>query len=251
MRTWRRAAGRDFQQHTQVTHGHRVPGQSQIFIATAALSDLSFGESLPVPARILVREGRVFAIPILHLIAHGIRHSPGDTHRVHRRLRSEIDDQPLWMAAVVLTSEAAVQIGIALPEGVEIAVGQSRVTVVFGLVDGVSAARQTVAKRRQNRRAGLVVGSPVASRVLAVAPAATWIPVPGLDAQFGTQTIAEWTQAYRAHGTQVRRSVDGRRITARVPIDPGTKRNRGHKGVARSTGQVNGHPDRRLRSETG
>ena len=70
----------------------------------------------------------------------------GNSVRVGGQL-PQVGDQPLWVPAVVFAGITAILIGIALPEGLQIAVGQPRITIVFRLVEGIAATRQPVAVR--------------------------------------------------------------------------------------------------------
>src|SRR4051812_13823243 len=92
-----------------------------------------------------------------------------------------------------------VQIWVALPEGGEIAIGQAGITVIVGLVDGVAAARQTIAIRNINRLARCIVGGPVAALLCRVAPGAVWIPMPDFASELGAEAVAERPKAGAQH----------------------------------------------------
>ncbi|KFB72377.1 MAG: hypothetical protein AW09_002446 [Candidatus Accumulibacter phosphatis] len=190
-----------------------------------------------------IRKVLVFAIPVLHRIAHGIRYPPGDTDRIHRYFLSQISDQPLRVP--VLSRVAAIQIGVALPEGIGVAVSQSRITIVFGLVDGISSPWQPVTKGGQDRSARVIVGGPVTLGVLAVTPVAARIPVPGLDTEFGAQAVSQRTQTDRAHGAQGGGAINGARVAARVPVHTGAESDSRSEGVDGAGPEVNGHLSRR------
>ena len=103
---------------------------------------------------------------------------PIDADVGHRFGRSEIDDNPLRVSRIRLTAVFAGKIGIALPVGVGIAVGQAGVAMFCAAVACVPAVRQRVSVGVADRILQLGAAGEVSALVGGVAPGAIWIPVP-------------------------------------------------------------------------
>ncbi len=241
-RARRRGDGGFLQQHPQITRLDGILGQAQ---GAAASGDRAAGERLPATFRILVGIDRIFAVPILDLVAHGVGRPPSDADGVHRGSLPEVGDQPLRVSVIALAGVAAIQIGVTFPKGFQAAVGQSRVTVVLGLVDGVAPARQPIAERDPDRGARPLVRSPVTPSAFAVAPAAARIPVPSLDSQFGAQAVGKGAQTGGEHSAQRGRTIDRVGIAPGMAIHPGAERGGGDEGAGGTRRQIDGNPDRR------
>ena len=78
-----------------------------------------------------------------------------------------------------------------------------------------------------------------------ITPVAARIPVPGLDAEFGTQAVSQRTQTDRTHGAQGCRTINGTRIAARVPVHPGAERGGRREGMGGTRSEIDGHAGRR------
>ena len=72
-----------------------------------------------------------------------------------------------------------------------IAVGEARIAVIGRLVDCVTPTRQPIAVGDPDGFAGFVAGCPVALLIFGIAPASCIVPVPNLNAKFGSQPIRE------------------------------------------------------------
>lgn len=71
--------------------------------------------------------------------------------------------------------------------------------------------------------------------------------MPGLDPEFGTQTIGQRAQTDRAHDTHGGWPINGGRVATRMPIDAGTQREVGNEAIGGTTAQVDGHSGDRWR----
>src|SRR5439155_23401401 len=85
--------------------------------------------------------------------------------------RAEIDHHPLRIDRVALFGEVLVEIRIAFPKRLSIAVVDARVTVVVRLIDGVATSRQPVAITDVNWLAQLAARDPVTLPLRRFAPA--------------------------------------------------------------------------------
>ena len=109
----------------------------------------------------------IFAPPPLHLKIDCVGLAPGDADRVDLNRRRKVDQKPLRM---VLAGEVFIEIGIALPEGLRIAVVDPRVAVVVGLVERVSSAGKPIAIGDLDRTARRGLRGPVAFVAGGIAP---------------------------------------------------------------------------------
>src|SRR5262249_22529340 len=85
-----------------------------------------------------IRDG---TYPILNLKRFCVRLTPENLQCIDAEPLAEVDDDPLRARFLRVVCVAAVEIGIALPERRRVTIGQSRIAVVIGLIDGVSAVR--------------------------------------------------------------------------------------------------------------
>src|SRR5215510_919277 len=127
----------------------------------------------------------VFEVGVLNAINSSERSTPEESDRINVLIGGELDDYPLRVQGVAFVSEVLVQIWIAFPESIRVAVVESRITDVVSLVDSVATPRERIAVRQRDwfRQAG--VRGPVALFVGRIAPGAARIPVPDLIAQLG------------------------------------------------------------------
>ena len=66
---------------------------------------------------------------------------------------AQIDYDPLRMSFLILVGEVWIEVGITLPKGIFIAIGDPGITVVISLVDGIAATRQAITVGNINRGA--------------------------------------------------------------------------------------------------
>src|SRR5712671_1346683 len=94
-----------------------------------------------------------------------------------------------------------VQIRIALPEAVEVAIIKTRVAIVIGLIDSAAAARKagTIAHRDCFASLSGEFRRPVALFSAALTPGSLWIPMPGFNSQLCPQSVTQWPQSRRQH----------------------------------------------------
>src|ERR1035438_3975991 len=195
IRSYIRAAGiagvrRFCHPNPQESYTHGTAAQSNCFGLAFPVGNSSLGKCLPGSARHGL-DG-IFARPVLDHIVPGIWFSPRDANAVHLLNLCQVQHHPLRMQRVALTGEVLREIRIALPESVEIAIGQPRESYVVGTVIARSPApRQSIPVRianhfRGSRRAGEISS---ATSVAPVAPGALRIPVPRLDGEFGVLTV--------------------------------------------------------------
>src|ERR1700757_2179190 len=132
----------------------------------------------------------IVASPILDEVLGGEGSGPGDPDGIEFLRRGEVEDDPLRVRGVGFVSEALGEVGIALPVGGRIAVGEARVPGIAGaVVAGESAMRQSVTVGHvdgltKSGRSGEVAFA------LRIAPGSFGVPVPGLDEELGVLAVA-------------------------------------------------------------
>jgi len=95
------------------------------------------------------------------------------------------------MAFFGFAGEVWIEIRIAFPEWVVIAVGDTGLAVVIRLIDCVSPPWQTVAVGEIDRFAEWIVRGPVSALVDRIAPRSPRIPMPDFTGKLGAQTIRQ------------------------------------------------------------
>src|SRR6266516_449279 len=91
-------------------------GESNEFIATVSVIDVSVPERLPVVLIICMQVHRIVPRPIFDAVPCGVRRSPMDANRVHRFGRAQIDYDPLRMRIFGFAGEMRIEIRIAFPK---------------------------------------------------------------------------------------------------------------------------------------
>src|SRR5439155_26344131 len=172
----------------------RTLGDSNRFIATASISDISMGEQLPVVIIIGVHVHRIVARPIFDSILLGVRRPPMDADGVHRFRRTQVDHYPLRMRVFGFTGEMWIEVRIAFPKRSFVAIGDTGIAVIVCLIDGVSASWQTIAIGEVDRFPERIVGRPVSAFVNRIAPRAARIPMPDFARELGAQPICQWPE---------------------------------------------------------
>ena len=152
---------------------------------------------MPASRRNLILGGEGRAATVFNFKVRGVRLSPEDVHGVDRDQASEVNNNPLCVLLVIVACEVFIQIRVALPERVRVAVIKTRVTVIVGLINSVSAARETVTVADRDVCVAACDRCPVALLSCLVAPTSMRIPVPGFDAEFRAKAIGEWLETRR------------------------------------------------------
>src|SRR6516164_5958989 len=100
----------------------------------------------PLPASRRRLPDRVLAGPELHHVVPRVRLGPVDADGVEPLPAGEIEDHPLRMRGIVLAAEGLREVRVALPEGLRVAVGETRIADGIGaVIAGDAAARQRIA----------------------------------------------------------------------------------------------------------
>ena len=122
---------------------------------------------------------------------------------VHRLLRAEIDHHPLRMRIFGLSGEMGIEIRIAFPKRIVIAVGDSWITVVVRLIDGVSTSRQMIAVGDVDRFTQRIVRRPISTLMNRITPRAARVPMPGVAGKLGAQPVRQRPKASWEHFVNV------------------------------------------------
>ena len=173
----------------KVSHRHRQRGQTNRDLSTLAVGHRAAGVRLPdgfgnVAPRIVLA-----ARPELHAVILRVRFGPCDADGVDLMQTTQIDDHPLRMQRIVFAGEAASQIGIALPVGIGVAIGQHRVVAPV-ISAGHAAVRQRVTPGVPNHFGGRGVAYEVAL-ARRIAPGSLRIPVPGFGLELGVLPVGD------------------------------------------------------------
>src|ERR1700733_2878093 len=123
--------------------------------------------------------------PILHEVMSCVGVAPGDADCVNGLRLRQVENNPLGMQRVAFSSEMLGEIRVALPESVEVAVGEARKTGVAGaIVAGEAAAWKRVSVGVAQALSGSGRAGEVALAAAAfVAPRALRIPVPRFNGE--------------------------------------------------------------------
>ena len=144
--------------------------QLQSRSAAGAIGDGSHGERLPRAFVDAVIERFLFSGPELYVVALGVRLRPGDLDGVDVGLRAQIDHHPLGMQRIVIAGVRFGQVRIALPIGLQIAIGQARPAVTVAL--GGAAMWERIGPGMANRIAQFGAACEVTFLLGRVAPGA-------------------------------------------------------------------------------
>ncbi len=152
---------------------------------------LAVRKYLPLTIRPVIEIKSILSYPIFDLVRDRVRTGPGNTDRIHRFRRQQIDDDPLRMQGVALARKTAGQVRIALP------VAEIRARHRSVPAGGKSAMRQCICKDVACRFLKLSAADKVSALVSSVAPSPVFVPVPCAHAQFGIVSIGDWSPACR------------------------------------------------------
>jgi hypothetical protein len=98
---------------------------------------------------------RIEAGPILEDVVGGERLGPGDLDGVDELIAREVKDDPLRMERIIVTRVPAGEIGIALPVGALVSVGDAGEADIAGaVIAGDTAMRQCVTEGVANEASG-------------------------------------------------------------------------------------------------
>src|SRR5262249_29600173 len=107
-----------------------------------SIRDRSLGKRLPCALGGSLVKGFQFSRPVLNLVIHCIGTSPGNLNGIDVYLLAQVDQDPLRVRGIVLSSEGARQIWVTLPEAFRIAIRQSRPTV--SIAHGIASTRKRI-----------------------------------------------------------------------------------------------------------
>src|SRR5207245_5079179 len=103
----------------------RALDDSNEFIAAVRIFDLSMREWLPLIIVIDMQVHRIVSGPVFDAISCGVRHRPMNPNSVYRLRRTQIDHRPSRMRIFVLDSEMRIEVRIAFPKRVVVAIGNT------------------------------------------------------------------------------------------------------------------------------
>ena len=103
----------------------RTFAEANQLIAAMSVIDVSVRERLPIIIAIGVQVHGIASRPIFDAILCGERHRPMNPNNVYRLACAQIDHRPLRMGVFRLASEMRIEIRIAFPKRVVIAVGNT------------------------------------------------------------------------------------------------------------------------------
>src|SRR5271169_573097 len=211
---------------------------------TVAGRDCTQREGLPDAAG--GRLDGILAGPILNEVVSSVRFAPRDANAVDGLRLRQIEDDPLRMQRIAFGGEVLSEIGIALPESVEVAIGEARESGVFRpVIAGETAAGKRISvgvaqafgghgSAREITPAGGIAAVPT------IAPCSFRIPVPGFDRQFGILAERHWLPAGRLRNLQrVRKQIFVDSLGGNA-INAGTQSFTGHKVIG-GVRDVNGN----------
>src|SRR5260370_148388 len=131
----------------------------------------------------------IVAGPILDDVVRSVRLAPRDANTVDGLRLRQIEQDPLRMKAVAFAGEMLGEIRIALPESVEVTVGEAGEPGVFRTV----VAGETATRKRISVGVAKGFGGNGSAREIAFArgitPCPLRIPVPGFDGQLGILAV--------------------------------------------------------------
>ena len=87
---------------------------------------------------------RIIPAPVLDPKLPGIRCTPLDANGIEQLPRAQIDYDPLRMSFLIFMGKVRIEVGITLPKGIFIAIGDPGVTIVISLVDGIATTGQAI-----------------------------------------------------------------------------------------------------------
>ena len=212
-------------------HGHRRDGKLKRGTAALAVTDHTVRKGNP---RALCRLlDRIFAVPVLDHVLLRERLGPGDPHRVERTRGGQVDNHPLRMKRIVFARVRLREVWIALPVGVQVAIGESRVADhICAVIVSDAAMRQRISVGMAN---GLTEGGAAGEITFArgIAPRALRIPVPGFHVKFGVLAVADRLPSGGEHLLDRWLDESFVRGAVREPVDAGAQGLRGDDRVGR------------------
>ena len=173
----------------------RALGEPNEFFAAASVINISLREDLPVVIVIGVQVHRIVTGPVFDFVLPGVRRAPMNPNGVHRLLRPRINHHPLWMRIFGLSGEMRIEIRIAFPKRIVIAVGDTRITIVVRLIDGVSTSRQMIAVGDVDRFTQRIVRGPISTLMNRITPRTARIPMPNVTGKLRAQPIRQRPKA--------------------------------------------------------
>ena len=214
-----------------VLHRHRRDGKLNRGAAALAVVDDAVRKGNPRALRRLL--DRVFAVPVLDHVLPREGLGPGDPHGVERTRGCQVDNHPLRMKRIVFARVRLRQVGIALPVGVQVAIGESRVADhICAVIVSDAAMRQGISVGMAN---GLTEGGASGEITFArgIAPSALRIPVPGFHVKLGVLAVADRLPSGGEHLLDRRLDESFVRGAVREPVDAGAQGLRGDDRVGR------------------
>ena len=124
---WGLRAGSRAAAHYDAHESNRTRSLSEAneFVAAVTIFDVRMRERLPIVIVVGVQVHRILTGPVFNSVLLSVRRAPVNLDSVHRLLRAEIDHHPLRMRIFGLSGEMGIEIRIAFPKRIVIAVGDS------------------------------------------------------------------------------------------------------------------------------
>ena len=176
---------------------------------------------------------RVFAVPVLDHVLPRERLGPGDPHGVERARGCQVDNDPLGMKRIVFARVRLREVRIALPVGIQVAIGESRVADhICAVIVSDAAMRQRISVGVAD---GLTEGGAAREITFArgIAPSALGVPVPGFHVKLGVLTVADRLPPGGEHLLDRWLDESFVRGAVREPVDAGAQGLRGDDRVGR------------------
>src|ERR1041384_3272199 len=120
------------QPNSNVSRRQRIVRQADYLCAAPIISNISAGKGMPVCWQSLRQIFRPDKVAMLDGKLGREGFAPGDLDGVHACDLAQIDHHPLRMNRILLAGEMFIQIRIALPKSLWVAVVDERVTVILG-----------------------------------------------------------------------------------------------------------------------
>src|ERR1017187_6267189 len=164
-------------EQAQEPRGHRRGSQPSLRSAAAGRWHRAILEAPPDPGGVVIDRLTLITVPVFHQVSSGIWRAPEQPDVANRGCRPQIDREPLGMLGFWIAGKSRIEVGIGLPERCRVAIIDPGIAVIAGIIDGSTAARESVAISQFDRRAGAIIRNPIPLVMHRVAPTAFWIPV--------------------------------------------------------------------------